>query len=211
MGYPAELTDPSDPLALDSIPTKKMRPPVVSAPQQGQRWIFVLIGVVAFGIRVVPVLSGTGLYALASYDGSVYYTAAAGLAHGLLPYRDFLLLHPPGIAIALLPFALIGEHVGDAQGLAVARVAWMALGAFERRAGRPDSPAGRAGRDAGRRAVLRRLRPRSADRADHVAGGGGGDLHPRRHAPRVTVAAWGSDTRLDRRCWPAPCSGFRPG
>ncbi len=89
-----------------------------------------LIGVVALGVRLMPVLSGTGLYALASYDGSVYYTAAAGLAHGLLPYQDFLLLHPPGIAIALFPFALIGQHVGDEQGLAVARVAWMVLGAF---------------------------------------------------------------------------------
>ncbi len=88
-----------------------------------------MIGVVAFGVRLVPVLTGTGLYALASYDGSVYYTAAAALAHGVLPYRDFLLLHPPGIAIALWPFALLGQHFGDPQGLAVARVAWMALGA----------------------------------------------------------------------------------
>ena len=128
MGYLAELAGASNQLAVGSTPTKTIGRRSCRAPRDTV--IFVLIGVVAFGVRLVPVLSGTGLYALASYDGSVYYTAAAGLAHGLLPYRDFLLLHPPGIAIALLPFALIGQHVGDEQGLAVARVAWMVLGAF---------------------------------------------------------------------------------
>jgi alpha-1,2-mannosyltransferase len=63
------------------------------------------------------------------YDGSVYYAAAAGLAAGLLPYRDFLLLHPPGIALALLPFAALGRVIGDPHAFALARLTWMALGA----------------------------------------------------------------------------------
>ena len=46
-----------------------------------------------------------------------------------LPYRDFLLLHPPGIVLALLPFAELGRLIGDGYGLALAEVAWMALGA----------------------------------------------------------------------------------
>jgi alpha-1,2-mannosyltransferase len=115
--------------ALGSPPAPAQQPPAAPTPDS-HRWVFVLIGVVAFGVRLVPVLAGGGLYSLASYDGSVYYTAAAGLARGLLPYRDFLLLHPPGIAIALLPFALAGQHLGDADGLAAARVAWMAVGAI---------------------------------------------------------------------------------
>ena len=77
----------------------------------------------------MPLLRGGGLHGLVSYDGSVYYGAAAGLAHGLLPYRDFLLLHPPGIVIALLPFALLGRVLGDPTGLAVARLAFVGLGA----------------------------------------------------------------------------------
>jgi alpha-1,2-mannosyltransferase len=94
-------------------------------------WVAVAAGVAvaAFALRLVPVLRGGGLWGLLGYDGGVYYTAAAGLAHGLLPYRDFLLLHPPGIALALLPFALLGRLIGDADAMALARLAWMGLGA----------------------------------------------------------------------------------
>jgi hypothetical protein len=60
-----------------------------------------LIGAVAYVARLVPVVRGAGLRGMNSYDGAVYYAAAAGLAHGLLPYRDFLFLHPPGIVVAL--------------------------------------------------------------------------------------------------------------
>lgn len=87
------------------------------------------VAVLAFALRLVPTLRGGGLFGRFSYDGSVYYTAAAGLAHGLLPYRDFLLLHPPGILLALFPFALLGRVAGDPVGLATARVAWVLVGA----------------------------------------------------------------------------------
>ena len=60
-----------------------------------------LIGAVAYVARLVPVVRGAGLRGMNSYDGAVYYAAAAGLAHRLLPYRDFLFLHPPGIVVAL--------------------------------------------------------------------------------------------------------------
>jgi hypothetical protein len=89
-----------------------------------------LVATVAFLLRLVPVLRGGGLFGRVSYDGSVYYGAAAGLARGLLPYRDFLLLHPPGVVLVLLPFAELGRMLGDARGMAVARVAFMLLGAL---------------------------------------------------------------------------------
>jgi 4-amino-4-deoxy-L-arabinose transferase-like glycosyltransferase len=63
-----------------------------------------------------------------TYDPSVYYAAAVGLFTGRLPYRDFLLLHPPGILIALQPFAALGALVGDPMAMASARVAFMVLG-----------------------------------------------------------------------------------
>jgi hypothetical protein len=43
----------------------------------------VLIGAAAYVARLVPVVRGGGLRGMNSYDGSVYYAAAAGLAHGL--------------------------------------------------------------------------------------------------------------------------------
>ena len=45
------------------------------------------------------------MYGLGNYDDGVYYSAATALVHGQLPYRDFLLLQPPGIAVLLAPFA----------------------------------------------------------------------------------------------------------
>jgi alpha-1,2-mannosyltransferase len=89
----------------------------------------VLIFAVAFGARLYPMLRGGGLFGLGNYDDGVYYAAAAMLTEGLMPYRDFLLLHPPGIAIALAPFAVIGSIFGDPIGMLVGRLGWMVLGA----------------------------------------------------------------------------------
>ena len=61
---------------------------------------------VAFAARLVPLLRGGGLYAAGNYDDGVHYAAAMGLVHGLLPYRDFLFLHPPGIAVLARPIRL---------------------------------------------------------------------------------------------------------
>lgn len=92
-------------------------------------WALAVVFVVAFAVRLASVLRGGGLYGVLGYDGSVYYTSAAGLTYGLLPYRDFLLLHPPGITLALLPFAALGRLIGDPHAFALARLAWLALGA----------------------------------------------------------------------------------
>ena len=42
--------------------------------------------------------------------------AAAQFAEGIMPYRDFMFLHPPGVVLLLTPFALIGRFVGTAGG-----------------------------------------------------------------------------------------------
>jgi MFS family permease len=39
------------------------------------------------------------------YDDGVYVAAAANFVRGTLPYRDFTLVHPPGIVLALAPVA----------------------------------------------------------------------------------------------------------
>ncbi|HEX8509874.1 MAG TPA: hypothetical protein VF635_10320 [Propionibacteriaceae bacterium] len=87
------------------------------------------IALVAFLARLLPVLSSGGLQAIHHYDASVYFGSAVALLHGRLPYRDYLMLHPPGITVALIPFAGLTFLVGDAHAVAVARLAWMGLGA----------------------------------------------------------------------------------
>lgn len=96
------------------------------------RWVLVLAAAAVFALavaaRLLPVLRGGGLHGLANYDDGVHYAAAAALVQGAVPYRDFLLLHPPGIVVLLLPFAALGLLVGDADGFAAARLGWMAMG-----------------------------------------------------------------------------------
>jgi alpha-1,2-mannosyltransferase len=83
---------------------------------------------VAVAARLAPVLRGGGLFSDGNYDDAVHYAAAAGLVHGRMPYEDFLFLHPPGIALALAPFAALGTWTSDALGMAAARLAWILLG-----------------------------------------------------------------------------------
>lgn len=102
-----------------------MRDPVRRTPT----WPAFVVAAVALCCRLVPVLRGGGLVGKDVYDPSVYYAAAVGLATGRLPYRDFLLLHPPGVLLVLQPFVAIGTAFGDPFGMASARVGFMLMGA----------------------------------------------------------------------------------
>ena len=90
----------------------------------------VAVAVLAFLVRLVPVLRGAGLRGLLGYDDGVYFAGAAALVSGRMPYRDFVLLHPPGILLALAPFAALARVTTDPTALAVARVVFMAVGAL---------------------------------------------------------------------------------
>ena len=116
-------------------------------PRGRSDWLLVLgIVLVAFIVRALPVFRGGGLQGYLGYDDGVYFSSAVALVHGVLPYRDFLLLHPPGIALVLAPFALLGGATDDATGFGVARLAFMLLGAIN--AGLVAIVAGRYGRRA---------------------------------------------------------------
>ncbi|HEX6487542.1 MAG TPA: glycosyltransferase 87 family protein [Candidatus Dormibacteraeota bacterium] len=43
------------------------------------------------------------------------------LVHGTLPYRDFVFVQPPGLALLAAPFAWLSEAIGTRDGLAVLR------------------------------------------------------------------------------------------
>jgi alpha-1,2-mannosyltransferase len=92
--------------------------------------IAVAIGVLAFVARLLPVLRGGGLTGVLGYDDGVYFGAAEAFVFGRLPYRDFLLLHPPGVLVVLAPFAELARLTTDVRGMAAARLAFMAVGAL---------------------------------------------------------------------------------
>ncbi|MBA8795777.1 hypothetical protein FHX74_003418 [Friedmanniella endophytica] len=89
----------------------------------------VLVAAVALVCRLVPLLRGGGLFGLGSYDDGVHMAAALAWVHGATPYRDFLFLQPPGVLVALAPFATLGALTHEGLGFAAARLAWVAMGA----------------------------------------------------------------------------------
>lgn len=81
-----------------------------------------LVVVVAVVLRVYPWARPHSFLGVLEVDDGVYYGAAKAILHGLLPYADFTILHPPVTSLLLLPFAAVGAVFGDPVGMASARV-----------------------------------------------------------------------------------------
>ena len=90
---------------------------------------YVVVFAVAFALRLLVPLTSRGLVGNYSYDASVYYSAGAALIHGRVPYRDFILLHPPGVVLAVAPAAWVGWLTSDRIGFALAMLEFAVLGA----------------------------------------------------------------------------------
>jgi hypothetical protein len=97
---------------------------------ESRRPLLVGVAIVAFVVRLTPLLLGGGLEFYGRYDDGVYYAASDALTYGRLPYKDFVLLHPPGLLLVLAPFALLGRVTSDPVGMAAGRLAFMAIGAL---------------------------------------------------------------------------------
>jgi len=89
----------------------------------------VLAAIAAGGLvlRLVALFGAGGpLAAPTGYDDGVYFSASALLVRGVLPYRDFVFVHPPGV---LLFFALTSWWPDPANAFAAARVLASLVGA----------------------------------------------------------------------------------
>ena len=75
-------------------------------------WAVVLMASVAAGLQVLRLTRPGGLLPGNASDTSLYLGSAVRLVHGVLPYRDFVLLQPPGVVLLMSPFALLSELVG---------------------------------------------------------------------------------------------------
>ena len=94
-----------------------------------QRWVVWLVGLVglaaaAYPLTFVNMLAGVHGYASgAGYDDGVYLSIALRWVHGALPYRDFLFVHPPGIAWLMSPIAIADRWIGARDALVLCRLA----------------------------------------------------------------------------------------
>jgi alpha-1,2-mannosyltransferase len=89
-----------------------------------------LVCVLALGVAVRGAsLTLNGAWdGLVEYDDGVHFGAAELLLSGQVPYRDFVFVQPPGVALLLQPAALLGRAVGEDVAWGFARLGFVALG-----------------------------------------------------------------------------------
>jgi Glycosyltransferase family 87 len=76
----------------------------------------------AVGLRLYDLSRPDFLLGINEYDEGTDFGSAIRLVHGALPYRDFIMVHPPGITLLMFPVALATRVMGTDAGMAVARV-----------------------------------------------------------------------------------------
>ena len=62
------------------------------------------------------------LLGVTEYDDGVQFGDAMRLVSGVIPYRDFVVMQPPGSVLLMAPVALLAKVTGSASGLAIARL-----------------------------------------------------------------------------------------
>ncbi len=87
----------------------------------GAGWILLPL-LTAVALSTFELSRPDALFGVVAVDDGVYFSAAYRLVDGVLPYRDFVLLHPSGIAVLLAPLAALSHLIGSRDGLACARI-----------------------------------------------------------------------------------------
>jgi hypothetical protein len=77
---------------------------------------------VALGLRAYQLSTPGYLLGITEYDDGSYFGSAIHLTMGILPYRDFVLIQPPGITLLMTPVALLAKVTGTDWGLAIGRI-----------------------------------------------------------------------------------------
>jgi hypothetical protein len=103
---------PESPVA-DSIGPRTRRRP------SPEFLIATFVGVVAFGAYLWQ-LSVSDFSSF--YDSGVYFGASLHFTTGVVPYKDFTFVNPPGIVLLMSPLAFLSRIIGSHNGFVVARI-----------------------------------------------------------------------------------------
>jgi hypothetical protein len=106
------------------------RSPSGAAPPPGGRggWLapvnlaIVVCTLLALALRLLLLSRPGYLMGVTEYDDGPYFGSAVMLVHGLLPYKTFILVQPPGITLLMVPAALLSKITGTATAMATGRV-----------------------------------------------------------------------------------------
>ncbi len=78
--------------------------------------------VLGLGVRLYLLSRPGYLLGVTQYDDGPYFGSALRLVRGALPYRDFIIVQPPGITVLMSPAALLAQVTGTAWGMAAGRI-----------------------------------------------------------------------------------------
>jgi hypothetical protein len=85
--------------------------------------VIVVTTALALALRVYYQSTRPGfLLGVTEYDDGPYFGSALRLVAGVMPYRDFVTVQPPGITLLMAPVALVARVVGTATGMELARI-----------------------------------------------------------------------------------------
>ena len=93
------------------------------------RSIAVGSALLAVGLSLIWLALPGDLLGVAPYDAGVYFGVALRLVDGVVPYRDFVFVHPPGIALVMAPLALLSKVTGASAMFVASRVLTAAVAA----------------------------------------------------------------------------------
>lgn len=85
--------------------------------------VIITATLLAVALRIYDLTRPGYLFGISEYDDGTDFGSAIRLVHGGVPYRDFIMVQPPGITLIMFPVALITKGMGTITGMAVARVA----------------------------------------------------------------------------------------
>jgi hypothetical protein len=91
--------------------------------------VIVVATLLALGLRVYQLAQPGHLLGVGDYDDGADFGSALRLIHGIVPYRDFIIVQPPGITLLMAPAAALSRWVGTAWAIGVGRMLTVAAGA----------------------------------------------------------------------------------
>jgi hypothetical protein len=97
---------------------RRSQPPVEPA----VKWVIALAAAFSLAIGWYELLGLHELYRALEYDDGVWFGTSIRMAHGALPYKDFVDDQPPGVSLAMLPLALLSRATGTREAMALARL-----------------------------------------------------------------------------------------
>jgi hypothetical protein len=84
--------------------------------------VIIAATVIAVALRLYDLSRPGYLRGISEYDDGTDFGSAIRLVHGAIPYRDFIMVQPPGITLLMYPVALATKAAGTVTGMATGRV-----------------------------------------------------------------------------------------